>query len=129
MKRCMFGYCSNSDESGIPLLQFPSDQKFAIKWDRLIAKTRKDWYSGRHTKTSVVCACHFPAEHFLNLTQWRRGFSTRLRLRKDAVPKFIKVQKKHEEMFRKISTADPDQLINGGKYTHTFTGINHKLLK
>lgn len=51
--------------------------------------TRKEWASGSGTKSSQICALHFPDEMFANLRQWREGFANGLRLEKGAMPSVL----------------------------------------
>ncbi|KAM9307436.1 uncharacterized protein KZ484_000758 isoform 2-T2 [Pholidichthys leucotaenia] len=56
-KRCIAGYCSNTNKDGVSLFTFPKDHQVAAQWTRKVQTTRADFK--RPSKHSALCSRHF----------------------------------------------------------------------
>ena len=81
-KRCVI-YCNNTNDNGVSLHQFPTDEKIRQKWIDFVVRKRdpKSWTPG----TGHICSDHFEKNDFENYAKIS-GLCSKLLLRKEAVP-------------------------------------------
>ena len=84
-RTCVIGGCSNSNYDGVSVHFWPKNEKLAHKWDRFARIKRADWTKGK-PGVSTICGSHFTPGDYDGYGQWKAGLSSRLMLRKDAVP-------------------------------------------
>ena len=82
---CIIGGCSSTHSDGVNLHFWPKNEKLARKWDRFARIKRADWTKGK-PGSSTICGLHFTPSDYDGYGQWKAGLSSRLVLRKDAVP-------------------------------------------
>ena len=83
-KRCVVIYCNNTNDSGVSLHQFPTDEKIRQKWIEFVVRKRdpKSWTPG----SGHICSDHFEKNDFENYYAKMSGLCSKLLLRKEAVP-------------------------------------------
>ena len=83
-KRCVVIYCNNTNDNGVSLHQFPTDEKIRQKWIDFVVRKRdpKSWTPG----SGHICSDHFEKNDFENYYAKISGLCSKLLLRKEAVP-------------------------------------------
>lgn len=83
-KRCVVMHCNNTNNNGVSLHQFPKNEKIRQKWIEFVVRKRdpKSWTCG----SGHICSDHFEHNNFENYYAKISGLSSKLVLRKDAVP-------------------------------------------
>ena len=104
-KRCVVMFCNKTNEDNVSLHQFPRDPSLCQKWNKFVLAKRdgKAWTPG----TGHICSDHFLANDYEGYGAKLAGFSSKLVLKKGAVPSIQ-------------ATPTPEQLQKARKiYFHT----------
>ena len=84
-RRCKAGGCSvSSDVHALPIHHWPVDKVQAASWKAFLKQTRSDSFDVN--EGTSICALHFKADQFANLTEYITGSNKRLQLVRGAVP-------------------------------------------
>ena len=83
-KRCVVMFCNKTNADGVSLHQFPKDRNLSRKWTSFVHHKRdpKTWTPG----TGHVCSAHFSTNDYEGYGAKIAGFSSKLVLKKGAVP-------------------------------------------
>jgi len=95
-RRCVAMGCSNTNNEGVSLHQFPFDRpNINRQWVAFVTTKRKDWKGP--TKHSVLCAAHFRPESFSLKSRILQsmGNPSRKVLEKDAIPTLQSTTNRH----------------------------------
>uniref|UniRef100_A0A8C4QML7 THAP-type domain-containing protein n=1 Tax=Eptatretus burgeri TaxID=7764 RepID=A0A8C4QML7_EPTBU len=112
--RCVLGGCSNTNENGFMLHQWPKDPKLARNWTRFVRNTRV-WIGP--TKSSVLCSEHF-AEHCYETTEMARNCGYPPRLKVGTIPT-IKQKKQPSLQTKNFDEQMFESLLVEGKRKRT----------
>ena len=90
---------------------------------------RLNWSPGQGTKSTQICALHFEDADFDNFFAWDRGFATRLRLTKEAVPR-VNITRVTPERKQQLTRLGTVQLNEGAPVNRGSSeeGISNLLL-
>ena len=83
-KRCVVMFCNKTNADGVSLHQFPADESVRRQWIAFVRTKREpnSWTPG----SGHICSDHFSADDYEGFGAKVAGFSSKLVLKKSAVP-------------------------------------------
>ena len=83
-KCCLVMFCNKTNADGVSLHQFPADESLGRQWIAFVRTTREpnSWTPG----SGHICSDHFSADDYEGFGAKVAGFSSKLVLKKSAVP-------------------------------------------
>ena len=83
-KRCVVMFCNKTNADGVSLHQFPADENVRQQWIAFVRTKREpsSWMPG----PGHICSEHFTADSYEGFGAKLAGFSSKLVLKKTAVP-------------------------------------------
>lgn len=83
-KRCVVMFCDKTNADGVSLHQFPKEENLRRQWISFVRLKRdpKTWTPG----SGHICSAHFTPEDYQGFGAKLAGFSSKLVLRKEAIP-------------------------------------------
>ena len=83
-KRCVVMFCNKTNADGVSLHQFPADENVRRQWIAFVRSKREpsSWTPG----SGHICSAHFTDDNYEGLGAKLAGFSSKLVLKKTAVP-------------------------------------------
>ncbi|CAK8694889.1 unnamed protein product [Clavelina lepadiformis] len=111
--RCVIKYCNEKAEAKhTSMFSFPKEDSVKQQWVSFVKASNPHWASKTGHKQSTICSQHFQYDDFANYQMFRMGFSSKLLLKKGAVPSIFT-----ENVLRKLQSAkaevDEDFTISG----------------
>ena len=83
-KRCVVMFCNKTNADGVSLHQFPADESVRRQWIAFV-RTKREPYSWT-PGSGHICSDHFSADSYEGFGAKIAGFSSKLVLKKSAVP-------------------------------------------
>ncbi|CAK8678778.1 unnamed protein product [Clavelina lepadiformis] len=123
--RCVIKHCNGKAEAKqISIFSFPKNESVRQLWASFVKTANREWDRKTDRTRSTICSQHFMRDDFTNYEMFRMGLSTKLCLKKAAVPSIFtenvlrKLQLAEVEVDDDFTTTSPDSITKSVGILH-----------